>query len=586
MARYQITSPSGGTYEITAPDDATQEQVLAYARRSLEPAAGGAGKFAPADLKGASIREPGLLEDAAKSAGAGLARGVMGLAGLPGNLETLGRVGINAAAGSLGASGPVVKGAAVLPTSTDIEHAAEPITGTLYKPRTTLGRYAGAIGEFAPGALFPGGLAQRVLGNVVGPAVASETAGEATKGTSLEPWARIAGAIGGSALPNVAARAYTPAAPSAQRAQAVAGLRAEGVTDLTAGQVTGARPLQWLEQSANDIPFTSGRAATIRERQLEQFTEAALKRTGTNARRADKGVIDGAFDRLGTQFDQLAQASQAALRPADRAQIGQAVTQYERMTPPAMQAGVVRAIADDIATHAGNPIPGPVYQRYRSEIERVARGTQDHALASALRDIRTVLDDAVERALPQAQQGAWRETRNQYRNLLVVERAATAAGADTALGLISPAALRNATIQVQGRRNYARGRGDFDDLARDGTAILSSLPQSGTAPRAAAMNTLNALGAAGGAVAGGGASGGDPFAAGFGALAGPVLTGLAMRGAMSRPVQAYLGANARGLPMTLDARGGAIASAPNALSAGSRPLQVYVYPEGDPRNGY
>lgn len=32
MAKYRISTPDGSTYEVTAPDDATQEQVLAYAQ--------------------------------------------------------------------------------------------------------------------------------------------------------------------------------------------------------------------------------------------------------------------------------------------------------------------------------------------------------------------------------------------------------------------------------------------------------------------------------------------------------------------------------------------------------------------------
>jgi len=36
MAKYRITAPDGNTYEVNAPDDATQEQVLAYARQNYK----------------------------------------------------------------------------------------------------------------------------------------------------------------------------------------------------------------------------------------------------------------------------------------------------------------------------------------------------------------------------------------------------------------------------------------------------------------------------------------------------------------------------------------------------------------------
>lgn len=44
MAKYRITGPDGGTYEITAPDDATEDQVLAYAQSQHQQASKPKGK--------------------------------------------------------------------------------------------------------------------------------------------------------------------------------------------------------------------------------------------------------------------------------------------------------------------------------------------------------------------------------------------------------------------------------------------------------------------------------------------------------------------------------------------------------------
>jgi hypothetical protein len=35
MARYEITSPDGRKFEVNAPDDATQDQVMAYAQQQF-----------------------------------------------------------------------------------------------------------------------------------------------------------------------------------------------------------------------------------------------------------------------------------------------------------------------------------------------------------------------------------------------------------------------------------------------------------------------------------------------------------------------------------------------------------------------
>lgn len=75
----------------------------------------------------------------------------------------------------------------------------------LYQPQTKAGQYARTIAQFAPAAVMPGGAVRRAA-NVLVPAVASETAGQVThdKTPELEPYARVAGALLGAGLTNVA----------------------------------------------------------------------------------------------------------------------------------------------------------------------------------------------------------------------------------------------------------------------------------------------------------------------------------------------------------------------------------------------
>src|SRR5690606_36675754 len=134
------------------------------------------------------------------------------------------------------------------------------------------------------------------------------------------------------------------------------------------------------------------------------------------------------------------------------------------------------------------------------------------------------------------------QAREQYRNLLAIEQAATRAGEGAAEGIISPANIRNAAVN-QGRRDYARGQGDFADLARSGSMLLSPLPDSGTAGRLKAQN-LAALGPMlGGAIVGGGAGAyqqGDMTGAIVGAGLGAMSSRAAGCALMSRLVQNYL----------------------------------------------
>jgi hypothetical protein len=216
--------------------------------------------------------------DVAKSGGAGLAKGTIGLAGLPGAIEdatnwlgrqSVGRVGnymrgegftapsfqdveTRRAAMGLGSQ-------KALPSAEGMQKAVEGVTGEFYKPQTVAGQYAGTIGEFLPGMALPGGSFSQRAAQAVIPAVASETAGQVTAGTSLEPYARAAAGVGtGLGVAGVQALSRQPVnrvlqgatGPSLNRqavdsaAQLMDDAAARGVTltwDEALAQVTGNR---------------------------------------------------------------------------------------------------------------------------------------------------------------------------------------------------------------------------------------------------------------------------------------------------------------------------------------------------------
>lgn len=143
-----------------------------------------------------------MAADVAKSGGIGLAQGAIGLAGLPGDAREFaagaaGWLGGDTAAGATRAAFNAIPGFSNMPTSSQIKGGVEGVTGEFYQPKSTAGEYARTVGEFAPAAVAgPGGLVRKAAMTVI-PAVASETAGQATKGTAFEPVARFAGALAG-----------------------------------------------------------------------------------------------------------------------------------------------------------------------------------------------------------------------------------------------------------------------------------------------------------------------------------------------------------------------------------------------------
>lgn len=401
--------------------------------------------------------------------------------------------------------------------SENIKKQVEGVTGEFYKPQTTAGQYAHTVGEFLPGSVMaPGSFVARGISGV-GAGLASEGAGQLTEGTAYEPYARIGGALAGGIAPNILGRAVTPLPASSARQRLVDVLDAEGVNSLTAGQRTGNKALQYLESASSSAPMAGGGAERIQAEGQRQFTEAALRRAGTGLPDATPEVLARNNTRLGNEFERL--SAQNTLTPDNQmiTDISDAVRRY-RNVPDSQQKAILQGYIDDIIPHINNgAMPGVEYQPMRSMLSADAKAVKmtDPYLSRALAGIRDALDNAMSRSISPADREAWATARREYGAQKVIEKTASRAGAATAEGQLVPANLRNAAA-AENRGVYARGEGQFSELARAGSSVMAPLPNSGTAQRSFALDILN--GATLGMV--------------------PVVTG---RTIMSRPVQAYLG---------------------------------------------
>jgi hypothetical protein len=144
-----------------------------------------------------------------KAAGEGLASGVSGLVGLPGDLINLKNLAVQKGAKFIGDRVGVEVGPpkqSVLPTARGTKDFIEQNVLSPYKPQTTAEEYVRTFAEFAPGAAVgPGGPLARLM-QVAVPAAASETAGQYTKGGAAEPYARLGGGLLGAGAASVATR--------------------------------------------------------------------------------------------------------------------------------------------------------------------------------------------------------------------------------------------------------------------------------------------------------------------------------------------------------------------------------------------
>jgi hypothetical protein len=174
----------------------------------IDPPAGGSGG-APGLPPGFEVDQPtpqpSMGADVAKSVGVGAGKGLIDFAGTAGDAANLLTKGSKMASDYLANTfgfdkGPEPTGP-LLPTSGGIQKAIESKTGEFYQPKTTAGKFAGAITEAAANPLSyvgPGGMAGK-LASAVATGAGSEGAGELAQkyAPEAEPYARFAGGMFG-----------------------------------------------------------------------------------------------------------------------------------------------------------------------------------------------------------------------------------------------------------------------------------------------------------------------------------------------------------------------------------------------------
>lgn len=501
-----------------------------------------------ADFRETKLLSPGEKAlDAYKGLGSGALQGAVGLGGFVGDITNLGAKGLEKASNYVADKLGVERyqrpeTPSILNNIPTKESLSSALTGALgqdyYKPKSEYGKAAEKVGEFLPGAMATVGTGPAgLLRYGVAPGLATYAADTYLPENEYKPYG-VAGAGLAASLVNPS-RLVTPLPASAARQASVDSLANEGVTSLTAGERTGNSALRYMEDAASSAPGAGHGAARIQEEGRRQFTDAALRRAGTGGE-ATVETLAANQRRLGQSFDDL--SARNSLTPDNHFinDLVDASRNYRRV-PDSQQRQMVQGYIDDIVGHVNNgAMPGPAYQEMRSRLSRQANSLRqsDPTLSEALRDMRNALDNGMARSISPEDAQAWQAARREYAAQKIIEKTASRAGDATLEGQIVPANLRNSLPKTGG--GYARGEGDFNELARAGSHVMSSLPNSGTAQRSHAYNVMASLvGGGTGALIGG--APGAAIGAGLGHMAaatGPALVG---RTIMSRPVQSYLG---------------------------------------------
>ncbi len=295
-------------------------------------------------------------KDIGQSVVSGLDKGVAGLAGLPADAA----LGINAAVnyGKSKVQGrpfeeveaesdknAVISRDTVRSYGGKAFHDASPLK---HDPTTTPGKYAQSGAEFVPAAILgPGGVARNAMALGVGPGLASEAAGQATEGTSYEPWARAGAAVVGGATghwataPNAAGAAVSRAARGANQAQVeeaerlfayAQGIgapltRAEALQHVTGGSTQLGNLQRVVEGSGEMRPFMAARPGQVEDAARTQFGRIGPvspdpSSIGPAVGEAATGLVDDVRGAINTQTRPLYQAAELDRVPA---------AQYQRL---------------------------------------------------------------------------------------------------------------------------------------------------------------------------------------------------------------------------------------------------------------
>ena len=198
MATYSVQAPDGNTYTVQGPAGATDDQVRAEVLRQHPDAAS-----KPSAIADAWQQFSGHAQQA-------LGRTVDQLANFSPGVGAIDRV--MSGVSPLGQPGPMGQQGNFfqrLVTGRPDVVNGQPVwrMGTPPAPaQTTAGRYAGAVGDMVPAAMFPGSLLQRAA-NVVAPAIGSQVARDTTKalggGQVAQDVASMAGGMAGGVAASV-----------------------------------------------------------------------------------------------------------------------------------------------------------------------------------------------------------------------------------------------------------------------------------------------------------------------------------------------------------------------------------------------
>jgi len=479
MAKYEITAPDGTRHEVTAPDEASEKDILAFAQSQFNaPKTGPDVSRKASEMAAEGVSFPEAL---AVSAGQGFDKLAMGLkdATLAG-VERFGPKGL----------------ADLAKAERDQQKQQEQGNDQAYAGLKAGRPIATAAGEAIPSIMATGGAGLL-------PSAAITGGMEALKhGTSEERTSRgivgagsslVGGVIGqkvASLLSPVAGKMLGDGQKQALKAAESMGYKPR------LSEITGSPFAARVEDLAARTVGGSGVMQDFAKANQDAINRAAAKGIGETADELTPKVFSDASKRISAPFEAIKALEGKQIGVNSKVgEIADEILRVQGKQLGAERDAGLTAIAKQAKALAQNngKMDGEAYQLARSGLSSQsyeANGTTKALYGKLL----SALDDSAEESLKASGNGALvkalREARPQYGNLQILEKGAIAEG-----GNVSPARLA-AALRSQNPKAFREGRMEGNplyDVAKIGESMKPLKAGSPTYEREATSDVLSTL---------------------------------------------------------------------------------------------
>lgn len=399
---------------------------------------------------------------------------------------------------------------------------------------TNIGSVAGAtVGEIAPwmagvGELKAAGLIPKAT-SLGGKALTGALEGGAIGAVQpvTDPNASYAsqkalqaggGALTGGAIPAAGAIPRAMIGTASPEVQALAQKAAQYGIDLNAPQVSKSVPLKLANSTTAPIPFSGATAAL--EKQQGQFNNAVAQTIGLpqGTTKITPDVFNHAKQVIGQGYDDLAARNNLTIDPPTVSKIQRILGEVHTDGDPDAARAISNITQELIgkASQNGSVLTGPQFQSIDARLGRLAANPQGGDKAHYAGQLQDALRESMEAGMSPSDAAKAADLRSQWRNVLNLTPILTSGD-----GNVPPSRLLAAVANNKiGKTQLATGnRGDLGTLAQIGKQFMTDpVPNSGTALRNVAMDSLKGLGAIGA-----GSAVGVPAASALPAVGGTII---------------------------------------------------------------